>query len=403
MISSVKDRTAGYLGLILFASICCSSNLNAGELTGYSSFDYRYFLHDSPYPEPGQHDPSVVLAPEYYHEWDEGKQSLIIAPFLRLDNEDAERTHADLREARWLIVDDDWELQLGVGKVFWGVTESQHLVDVINQTDLVENIDTEDKLGQPMINLSLFKDWGTVDLFVLPYFRERTFAGKDGRLRSQLVVDTDKAHYESGAKQHHLDTAIRWSHTLGDWDVGLSHFYGTNREPVLSPNQQFDALIPYYETMHQTGLDVQNTIESWLWKLEVIRRDTSSVTFTALTGGFEYTFYGVFETSMDIGLITEYLWDDHQDSELGAPFDNDMMMGTRLTWNDEQSTELLIGVIQGLDDDSEATLNIEASRRIGDRWKVSLEGRFFKSNETDSSLYQIRDDDYIQLELARYF
>jgi len=58
-------------------------------------------------------------------------------------------------------------LQVG----FWGVTEFQHLVDIINQTDLVENIDTEDKLGQPMINLALINDWGTVDLFIMPYFR----------------------------------------------------------------------------------------------------------------------------------------------------------------------------------------------------------------------------------------
>jgi len=398
MILNVNDKWRVLLALLLFAVMLPS---HASEWSGYSAVEYRYFQHQSLNSPAGQHDLSVVLAPEFYHQWHDGQQSLIIAPFLRVDSEDAERSHADLREARWLIAKDDWELQLGIAKVYWGVTESQHLVDVINQTDLIENTDTEDKLGQPMINLSVFQDWGTVELFVLPYFRERIFAGKEGRLRSQLVVDSDKAQYESAAKQHHLDVAVRWSHSIDDWDMALSHFYGTNREPLLQPNQSFTALIPYYEIINQTGFELQNTSDSWLWKLEVIRRETSSQTFTALTGGFEYTFYGVFASDLDVGLIGEYLFDDRND-ELATPFEDDVMIGTRITWNDEQSSELLFGVIQDLDS-SDAVWNIEASRRIGSRWKVSLEGRFFSVAETNSALYQIRDDDHIQLELARYF
>jgi len=387
--------------LLSVGLLLVQSSAQAAEWSGYSALEYRYFPHQTFNEGVGEHDISAVFAPEFYHEWDDGRQSIIVAPFLRVDSEDAERTHADIRESRWLIAEDEWEVRLGVGKVYWGVTESQHLVDVINQTDLVENTDTEDKLGQPMINLSFFKDWGTFDLFVLPYFRERTFVGKQGRLRSQLVVDTDNARYESGAKQHHLDVAMRWSQSIGNWDVALSHFYGTNREPVLQLNSTATALTPYYEVMNQTGLELQNTTDSWLWKLEVIRRDTSSETFTALTGGFEYTFYGVFESNYDVGLISEYLFDDRND-QLITPFENDVMIGSRITWNDEQSTELLVGLVQDLDS-SDAAWNIEASRRFGNNWTLSLEGRIFKSDQAQSSLYQIRRDDYIQLELARYF
>ena len=79
-------------------------------------------------------------------------------------------------------------MRVGIRKEFWGVTEFQHLVDVINQTDGVEDFDGEDKLGQQMVNLSLVNDWGIVDLFLLPGFRERTYAGEEGRLRGPLVV-----------------------------------------------------------------------------------------------------------------------------------------------------------------------------------------------------------------------
>jgi hypothetical protein len=387
--------------LISLGLLFSNQQATAAELSGYLAGEYRYFQHESAFEQPSQHQASFVAAPEFYVEWADGDQSLLFSPFLRVDGEDDERTHADIRELQWMLVKDDWELRAGVGKVFWGVTESQHLVDVINQTDLVENSDTEDKLGQPMINLSLFKEWGALDLFVLPYFRERTFAGESGRLRSGLIVDTDNAQYESGAKQHHLDFAVRWSHTLGDWDVGVSHFYGTNREPIFQLNPTMDKLIPFYEIMHQTGLDIQKTSGAWLWKLEAIRRETRTETFTALTGGLEYTFYGVMESNIDVGVIAEYLFDD-RNNQLVTPFEDDVLLGTRITWNDEQSTELLVGMIQDMTS-SDYSWNIEASRRVGGRWKASLEGRFFHSTNTQSALASINDDDYIQLELARYF
>jgi len=401
MILNVKGRQGLLWCLAIMMSMAFNTSSYASEWSGFSAVEYRYFLHPSSNNSISQHNPSAVISPEFYHQWDEGDQSIIIAPFLRVDSEDSSRSHADLREAMWLIADDDWELRLGVGKVYWGVTESQHLVDVINQTDWIENPDNEEKLGQPMINLSLFEQWGTLDLFVLPYFRERNFPGQMGRLRSQLVVDTDNATYKSAKERQHIDLAIRWSHSTGDWDLGLSHFYGTNREPLFTPNQQFTVLNPYYDLMNQTGLEVQRTTGAWLWKLESIRRETSVDTFTAVTGGFEYTYYNIFESGLDVGLISEYLFDD-RNNELIAPFEDDVLVGTRITWNDEQSTELLIGVIQDVDS-NDAAWSIEASRRIGNRWKLSVEGRLFKVDQINNVFYQIRNDDYLQAELARYF
>ena len=91
------------------------------------------------------------------------------------------------------------ESRIGIRKEFWGVTETFHRVDIINQTDSVESFDGEDKLGQPMINISLETLSGSIDFFALLGSRERTFAGRFGRLRTPIVVDTDHPIYESGA------------------------------------------------------------------------------------------------------------------------------------------------------------------------------------------------------------
>ena len=390
----------------LFAALCSVTVAHAaetdGEWSGNVAAELRYFPNDPI--DNRQFDSSnisISAQPEYYRSWDNGDQSFIFTPFARIDQNDSERTHFDIRELAWVKVTDKWELRAGIRKVFWGVTESQHLVDIINQTDLVENIDGEDKLGQPMINLALVRDSGTLDLYLLPGFRERTFPGEDGRLRSGLVVDTDNPVYESGAEDKHTDFAVRWSQSLDVLDIGLSYFNGTSRDPRFIPNGSGTALLPVYDIINQTGIDLQATIEEWLWKLEVITRSGQGDRYTALTGGFEYTFFGIFETSYDLGVIAEYLHDD-RDEEATTPFANDLMTGARFTLNDEQSTEILAGIITDLDEGS-IMLNVEASRRLGDAWKLSLEARAFANLDATDPLYSFRKDDHLHAELAWYF
>ena len=144
--------------IFIFLLLCCSVGASsANEWSGYVSGEYRGFFHDG---TPEQHNSylSVATEPEYYHQWQGGNNSFNFKGFARIDQYDDERTHADIRELNWLGVGDKWELRVGIGKVFWGVTESQHLVDIINQTDAVENLDGEEKLGQPMIDLALIQD-----------------------------------------------------------------------------------------------------------------------------------------------------------------------------------------------------------------------------------------------------
>jgi len=388
-----------YYFTLILASMLTSLPSVAAEWSGYIAAEYRAFTQ-SPL-DPQQQDNrnlSLLAEPEFYHSWNEGKDSLLFTSFFRWDEHDDERTHIDVRELIWTHVSYDWELKLGIGKVFWGVAESQHLVDIINQSDTVENIDGEDKLGQPMANLTLIKDWGIVDLFILPGFRERTFAGVEGRFRPIPVVD-QHAKYESSTKDKHIDLALRWSQTFDDWDVGLSHFYGTSREPRLIFNGQ--NFTPYYDLIHQTGLDVQATLDEWLWKLEVIHRSGQGETFNALTGGFEYTFVGVFESAADFGVIAEYLYDDRNDSAM-VIFDNDLFIGGRLALNDAQSSELLFGVISDVKTSAQF-YSVEASRRFGDSWILSLEGRFITNVANTEPLATVHHDDVIQLELARHF
>ncbi|WP_210396819.1 hypothetical protein [Motiliproteus sediminis] len=380
------------------------SHAASTQLSGYVEFELRHFFNDPLDPVQASTHPSAAVEPELYSRWNDGDDSITLTPFARVDHRDSERTHVDLREANWLHVGDGWQLRSGVGKVFWGATESQHLVDVINQTDNLEGVDGEDKLGQPMVNLVWLTGNGELSLFWLPYFREREFAGLDGRPRSQPRVDADQAAYESGQQENHQDFALRWTASFDLVDVALSHFHGTSREPQFRPGTDSSGnpvLTPFYPLIDQTGLEFTAALGNWLWKLEAIRREGFGDTYHAAVGGFEYTLVGLFSSDVDLGLLLEYHVDE-RDQQASSPFQNDTFAGVRLTFNDFQSSEFLAGIIY--DNDSYAHLGfVEASRRLGDAFKLSLEVRLFEQLPPNDPLYSQRQDDFVQLNLAYYF
>ncbi len=373
------------------------------ELSGYGSVEGRLFFNDPLYQDQERDDFSFAIEPELYHEWESGS-SFIFTPFARVDSADPERSHFDIREMNYLWLNDTWELRLGISKVFWGVTEFLHLVDIINQTDLVEYIDGEDKLGQPMVHLSIPRDWGVMDFFMLPYFRERTFPGENGRFRPQLIVNTDRAIYESSDKENHFDFALRYNHTIGDWDFGVYHFTGTGREPTLLPGLDPDGrpvLTPLYELINQTGIDIQTVQGSWLLKLESIYRTGQGDSFYAAVGGGEYSIVNVASSSIDLGVIGEWAYDDRgKDSTTG--FDNDIMIGARLGFNDAASTEVLAGFIADLEN-SDRFFSLESSRRLSDNLKIVVDAYFVIDSSEDSFIHSIREDDNIKAELFWYF
>jgi hypothetical protein len=193
-----------YLLVILLAALSISP-ARGGEvdISGSMELKARAFWNDSQWV--GQDDQalqgSLVSITEFRWRNEDGNQRASLIPYLRWDASDDERTLSDLREAYWAFEGDDYEVLVGANTMFWGVTESVHLVDIINQTDFAGDIDGEDKLGQPMVSLALQRDWGEISAFVMPYFRERTFAGVDGRFRPPLPVDTDNPLYESSSEE----------------------------------------------------------------------------------------------------------------------------------------------------------------------------------------------------------
>jgi hypothetical protein len=379
----------------------------AQSFNGSIELEQRFFWQTSKQQDLSKGQTSVRLEAEYFTDWNDGKDQLIFEPLLRLDGTDEERTHVDIRQLLWSHLGANYEVYAGMGRVYWGVTESQHLVDIINQTDGVENIDGEDKLGQAMLRYSYYSDFGNLDLFLLPYFRTRTFSGPDSRLNGGFITASDNAVFQSNDGKNHLDSAVRYSNTFSDLSLGISWFSGTSREPDLF--RFFDVntatTTPYYPLIDQFGLDLQLTTDAWLIKLEAIQRyyDADEFSnFAAATAGIEYTFVGVFSTVYDVGALLEYSW-DQRDLNATSLFQNDLFLGARLALNDMSDSEVLLGIVQDLDESSSRSLFLEAATRLDTNLSANIELRYFHSDQPQDLLFRFRDDSFIQIGLEYFF
>lgn len=382
--------------LLIAAPPAAAQEINGAlglELRGYAQAPAFAFQDDAVL------QPSLSFEVRLAQDWNGGADRIVVAPFLRWGGSGDGRDHADLREAFWLHQGEGWSTTLGMDRVFWGVAESRHLVDIVNQDDALEDIDGEDKLGQPMANLTLHGEYGTLAIYALPGFRPRRFPDFGSRLGGPLPIG-DPVYSDPGGRNR-IDYALRWSKSLGAVDLGLSWFRGTAREPVLVPaGAEF---VPRYDRITQTGLDLQYTAGAWLWKLEAIRRSGQGPRFWAAVAGFEWTLGDTGGSGADLGLLAEWNHDGRDRALAPATlYDDDLFLGARLGLNDVDGTSLLAGVLIDRATDARV-VTVEGERRLGESWLLGIEAQFFGGGVAPDPIAAVDRDDYLALTLRRSF
>jgi hypothetical protein len=377
----------------------------AWEYEAQLNLQTRYFTESPQFAQQKSNDWIVSFEPQWYHTGEKGENSLQFTPYIRKAKHDEERSVWDIRELLWTHNKQRWELSSGVSRVFWGVTESRHLVDIVNQTDLVNDFDRETKLGQAMVHGTLPFSSGSLEVLLLPGFRERNFPGQRGRLRPSLPIAGDDAVYESGAEQKHVDWAVRWSQSMADWELGSYYFEGTGRDPsfIVGQSEGELALLPYYYQIKQLGIDLQWAQGDNLWKLETIGQSGLNEHFWALVAGVEHTI--VLDSGASVGLLAEYLYDSRQnEASRLAPtsLQNDSYLGLRYDFGDFNSTTLLAGVI--IDNEEGGQIfRFEFERRFSDQVKLSIVQATVRELETQDPSSAFLRDDYIEVNIGYYF
>lgn len=362
------------------------------------SADYRQYFKKGIFPEQKSTFFSGVIKPSFYAEWGEERNRFQFTGFARLEPYQTGRSHFDIRELYIQSVHKSLDLSVGLKKIFWGVTESVHLVDIINQTDNLEGFGGKDKLGQPMIHMAFPTKAGTFEFFHLLYFRKRQFPDVAGRFR--LPIRWETLGFEDRVKEWRPEFAIRWSHSKNKIDIGLSHFYGTGREPYIERTETFKIINLLYPIINQTGIELQAVIGGIQWKMEAIRRSSKFQTFNAFATGLEYTFQNIKFTGIDIGVLTEYLFDS-RGLRATTALDNDIFIGTRIALNDVQNTTFLVSGIFDLKRKSKIW-GIDASRRLPNSWKLALEVRLLTDIPQGELISFFQQDGFSQIRLTKF-
>tara|TARA_B100000530_G_scaffold272388_1_gene185050 strand:- start:153 stop:719 length:567 start_codon:yes stop_codon:yes gene_type:complete len=187
-------------------------------------------------------------------------------------------------------------------------------------------------------------------------------------------------------------------------------FDGTNRSPTLSFGLDRGGslvLIPTYEQIRQYSTDTQVTLESWLLKFEGYwrngekNRELIEQDYAAFISGFEYTQYAPFNSKAELAFIGEFLWDSRGKNSLSA-FENDFFSALRIAINDVNSTEILIGYMQDLDESSRS-FAFELGRRINDQWFIEFNSTLFSNLVSRDLQFPLRRDNFAELTLNYSF
>ena len=382
------------------------------DYSGNVMFETRLFFDDPLYPGQQSHQFGWSFEPNIYVEHIDG-DSITFVPSIRANSSGDELVNVDILEAYYLkygYIDElEWELRVGVDQVFWGVAESNNLVNIINQTDLALDPSGDTKRGQPMVQGTLSGEWGILNILALPYHRPRVFPAVEGRLRPGLPILSTGINYEHNSRARHIDLAARYSHSVGLLDFGISAFKGTSREPFLAPlvTPTGVYLTQNYNQIEQLGIDLQLTLDDFIGKAEIINRTGFAPlpghdNYTAFVVGGEYSIYGIFESDADLTLFGEYIHDDR--GELATtPLQNDLFVAARYTLNDTDDTNITAAVIGDLDTRSRS-LTLRFERRLSDSLSLEAEAyTFLNTDSRDAQLWQIRDDEFVEVNLTYGF
>ena len=172
------------------------------------------------------------------------------------------------------------------------------------------------------------------------------------------------------------------------------------------------SLVPHYAQIRQYGLDAQLTIESWLIKLEAIRREGAinrlpppvlgeKEDYAAFVTGVEYTFSGVFDSDADISLLGEWSYDERGERSPNR-YQNDVFLAARYALNDVENTELIVSAVADMDY-STRLLGFEAKRDLSDSWTATVEAAVMLEVDEKDVIHETRRDGYVLLNVTYSF
>ena len=272
---------------------------------------------------------------------------------------------ADFREAYVASRIGEIDVLVGNTILFWGKVESYNPADVVNSLNYSRGLMQSEKLGAPIVRVSLPIGSGQLDLLAIDFVKN---IYPSQSLREHVGTRIGKqVSFSGGASKSDIGHAARLSAYYGDVDLGLSWFRGIGNAPRLTA-QPNGTLRPDYSRINQMGLDIQYLWGDTALKGELIHRKGQYdrlgdfKKYRAGVLGLEHSFYDIANSGSDLALFTEYAFDS-RNSLSHSGFQNDLTLGTRWLKNDIDDTEVAALLTRDLDYKAQL-ITIKMDRRV---------------------------------------
>ena len=119
---------------------------------------------------------------------DFGAARAVLELVARFDDQDSGRRILDARQAYISSEIGAFEIYVGNRQEFWGKAESKNIVDVVNQQDGAADQGGAGKLGAPSLSVERYTEYGDLQVWYMPEFRELTFNDSNAHPSGQLLI-----------------------------------------------------------------------------------------------------------------------------------------------------------------------------------------------------------------------
>ncbi len=344
--------------------------------------------------------------------------------FGRVDHEDGSRDLTALEEAWFGYIRHGWDLRFGFQMLNWTATEAFHPADIMNSRNLDSNIENPEKLGELMFSIKRRIRQGGLTLYFLPRYEEPNLPEASSRLSfvpAGFQVEAPiwlEDEGEIASDSYGAQWGGRFTQVVGNADVSLHYLDHLDRQqPRFEVDSDARSIRPVYSRVRDLGGTYLHILGAWVLKLELSHKDFleqkgalarfNQRDHTQAALGLEYGW--VNGNGSDSTLLLEgqsVLGANEQERAALSPFQRDMLVGYRHSWNDRMGRELLATAIFDLERSREYLLNLSYKQRLSDTWSIQAGLRWIDADpggEPPRGLQNLDEANQAFLTLTRYF
>ncbi len=382
--------------ILLFCSVLLNLQANELEYKGNIGFQSSYVDHDIV----GKRDKQNALRMNLELKQKTSNGQIVFNGKAIYDVDDKNRRYFDANDLYYKHEFENSDLLIGRNTRFWGAMEFYNHTDAFNTKDWRDNpFDYDAKIGSN--NIAYTQYFENSDLAVIAKIGQERQRIQDAKsVNSFLPANyNDKLQTQKNKNRPTVYVKYTGSAEETQFDYAVIYQNGYDEQRYLTPigaslyqNAYLVDKVMAYATL-VSGETIYKTELAYTKSDEVRVSD-----YAQYSAGIEHTLYGIWGKS-DLGLLAEYYKYDVKESnklearDFGNLFQDDVVLGVRLTLNDSSDSDVLGGI--SIDrDNQEKLIFVEYNTRLFEKYKLGLSyqhlepktGSMFK--ELDSAMVE---------------